>query len=228
VVTERARDANDRAELAFNRATEAVKHGEDLEAEAAVLRTRTEREIDARIELEKGLLWDGPRDRLLYSKRDLFNKTLKQFAGQRFRMSICRPDLGQEMFFNNSEIGLAAQALRVLLTENKWVPSEWPNWPPMPLMIEGCSGVGIRVDVSSNALEKTRETARELRSIIGKALSQKVFPSEGIAPPLWGIAKFKDSFPPDEIEIHVGKHPVVPGDSSKTVRDTDLKGSRQK
>lgn len=60
-----ARDADNRAETAFMQATKAVKHGEELEAEAAILRARTEREIDARLALERQLVKQELRSNVL-------------------------------------------------------------------------------------------------------------------------------------------------------------------
>jgi hypothetical protein len=208
LVREKAGNADERATTASSDAAKASNHEEKLEA-------RTEREIDARLKLEKDLLWEGPRYRLLYSERALFNEHLKRFAGQRFKVSVCILERGMSP---GNEVDLTALAMRLLLAGAGWVPSGWPGLPPFDLMIPDCSGApGISVGFLEGAPEETRAAAVELRSTIKTVLKQNPYVS-GIVNS-WGIAKSNGAFPKDEIEVHVGVHPILRGDPLMAVAE---------
>src|SRR5579872_2499865 len=77
IVQTEASEANTRAASAIERATDAD--------------ARTLGEIDARLALEKRVLWEGPRDVLIRASKDRLSKAILRFRGQLFINSICWP-----------------------------------------------------------------------------------------------------------------------------------------
>jgi hypothetical protein len=202
----RATTASDKATKAQDRADKASKHEEDLEIQ-------TKREIDARLALEKDVLWRGPRDVLIRASKGVLRKQVHRFAGQRFRMSVCTPEqpTGSEEY---SEPETTQEALRLVLSEIGWHNDRWPaNAPEFPpvtvLTVFACNQVpGIYTGFTANASESTRTAARALQEALNVVLNQKV----GLGPfQTIAISRSRDPLHEDEIDIEVDPHPSVAG-----------------
>jgi hypothetical protein len=181
------------------------------DAEESALRRQVKSEIDARLKLEKEFLWEGPRDVLIRSSQDMFKIALERFSGQKFKMSICTPDMpGPHVIVPFDETARAAQAMRIVLYKCGWNVMPWPSLPSpfIPLTTNACGSNGIFVAVKRNAPESTRAAGRALQELINKALSQEVEFGRGTTP---ALSQHADSLPDDEIDIDVGGHPVLQG-----------------
>jgi hypothetical protein len=187
--------------------------------EAAIADAHTLREIDERVALERDFLWHGSRDVLIRLNEARITKALRKFNVQRFKMSICWPDIasgdsGTPFPPVNGEVMLTQQAIRLALSKAGWRVVEHPYFiGPMPITIP-CSGSGIWVAVRNNVPNETRGAAITLQSAINRALRQNM--PFGVMPHD-GIDRIGIAFPTDGIEIHVGLHPVVPGNPESTV-----------
>lgn len=204
-------------EIADDRAKTAITHGEELEKEEDTLRKRTEREIDARLALEKDLLFRGPRDVLIRSTGDLIPNAVRRFRGQRFKTSICWPELGssERMPFPpvNNELMLTENAVRIALSRAGWLvipsPKQSLQWVDgLPIVFPNCSGPGVFPAFGANAPSETRRAAEALQLVLNKALRQ-TWPFGGV--PTLVMDGPRKGFPPEGIEIHIGIHPVLPG-----------------
>jgi len=114
--------------------------------------------------LEERILELGPRDLLLYGKREeAFMYGLRQFKGQKVQVRIC--------IFNNNEVRGTAERLTALFKLAEWKVSPWsPDWgennclmPPESL----ATGFGIWVGTPSaipNAVTQGR--ARKLLELL--------------------------------------------------------------
>jgi hypothetical protein len=211
LVRQKAARADDRATSASDEAKNASRHEEELE-------TRTEFEIDARLNLEKKFIWQGPRDIPIYAAQKLITDRLKTFAPQSFRISVCAADLNHEAWGALSEIGRTGIAIFQVLSRTGWTPARWrtiqPNLPPIfPFVMDGCSGpAGISVAIRPDATKNTRRAALTLQSVIESVLTQKPpFPVDSKLSS-WGIELTKGEFSVDDIAIQFGPHPNAPGD----------------
>jgi len=174
--------------------------------EAATANARTLREIVARQELEKELLWQGPRDVLIRTAQLDFVGQLAAYRRQRFRFSDCQADMPVGPI-NSGEIAGTALALAVELDISGWrgIPSQAGLPASIPRLILNCSANGVGVYVSPQAPRRTRDAAIALDTILVKVLS------EHIAPHVISTAQFPriGELPPvanDVIEILIGRH----------------------
>jgi hypothetical protein len=211
-------DAERQASIADERAITAIRHGEELEKEEDALRTRTEREIDARVALEKDTLWRGPRDVLIRASGDRIPAAVRRFAGQLFMTSICWPavDSSDRTPFPpaNNELLLTAQAIRNALVKAGWIIIRSPQWLDWPTPVPNCTGPGVWTVTRANAPPETRRAAEAVQSAVNRVL-QQILPFGG--EPTWGIDAIGNVFPREGIEVHIGTHPVLPGNPELTV-----------
>jgi hypothetical protein len=192
--------------------------------EVQALRTITQRETDARLALEKRVLWAGPRDVLIHASEDVFKQRLERFSRQKFKISMCEPGLASEprVVSGIDEPSLALQATVIALEKAGWQLTDWPA-PGMtlsrfvPFTIRACLGPGLLVGIRGGASESTRNAACALQGTINDVLTQAV-PS-GIST-CWSntfaLSQHPEMLPEDEIDVEVGPHPVIPGDPWKT------------
>ncbi len=166
--------------------------------------------------LEQQFISEGPRERPILAAQELLKKKLGQFAGQKFRQSMCRGDIPLAPIVNlgNIEIFRAANALRVALVRAGWivVASPGQRLPMDPLLEDNCSFVGISAIVRPDAPYRTRQAAPAFVPVIGEILSQGfAVPSRGKTTlPSSGVSG--DSFSldgSDVIDIHIGVHPLI-------------------
>jgi len=157
--------------------------------------------------LEERILELGPRDLLLYGKREeAFMNGLRQFKGQKVQVRIC--------IFNNNEVRDTAERLTALFKLAEWKVSPWsPDWgesnclmPPESL----ATGFGIWVGTPSavpNAVTQGRakKLLELLQSIPLLAKLHKVRPDTGrLGPSRTTIEGRYDD--PDSIVIVVLSH----------------------
>lgn len=138
-----------------NQAAESNKAAGDANKEAAQLRLRAE-------ELEEQIMEQGPRDLLLYGKRDeKFVNAIRPFAGQKVQVRLC--------FFNSQEARRTGERLSVLLKSAGWnVSPHSPDWgegncafaPKPNVPIVGGLWVG------TPSLHPTAETKRRARGLV--------------------------------------------------------------
>jgi hypothetical protein len=142
---EKAGDANERAAKA--------------QLEAARLRIEAD-------ELQQKVLNQGPRDLLLYGKREEdFMNAIRQFKGQKVQVRRC--------IFNNNEVQDTAERITVLFENAEWIVSPYsPDWGESNCMFVGPnepapSGIWIGTP-NPSPTARTRDRANELAQIFGK------------------------------------------------------------
>lgn len=145
-IEERAANAEQKAEEANDRATANEK-------EAAQLRLKAE-------ELEEQILEQGPRDLLLYGKREeSFTNSIRQFKGQKVQGRIC--------VFGNNEVRDTAERLTALFKKAEWdVSPHSPKWGESNCMLVGPnepipSGIWVGTP-NPRPTPRVRERAKEL------------------------------------------------------------------
>jgi hypothetical protein len=171
---------------------------------AADAEANTLREINARIALERDVVWEGPRDVLLTLAQGMFNKRLRHSPRQRFRTWVCEGQLNVPNDIMRSTIGLGS-----VLSQAGWreVQSS-PMLPAIgPFIRRACFGQGVFVNVRTNAPPETRRAALDLARLLHDVLREHRAVSVGrsdIEPP--------DQLPEDVIEVWVGAHEARPFD----------------
>lgn len=123
------------------------------EKEAAQLRLKAE-------ELEEQILEQGPRDLLLYGKREeSFTNSIRQFKGQKVQVRIC--------VFGNNEVRDTAERLTALFKKAEWdVSPHSPKWGESNCMLVGPnepipSGIWVGTP-NPRPTPRVRERAKEL------------------------------------------------------------------
>src|SRR4029077_14489290 len=128
---------------------------------------RADREADARLELERQFVWEGPRDVPLLAVQNTFDAKLRGFIGQRFRDSECFGDASNGNL-GTTEVTIAENALMRVLSHAGWI--ELPSAPTtpafFPLILPNCSANSIVVSVRSEAPLQTRRAARALSALL--------------------------------------------------------------
>jgi hypothetical protein len=117
-------------------------------------------------ELEEQLLEQGPRNLLLYGKReDNFVNYIRQFKGQKVQVRIC--------LFGNNEVRDTAERLTVLFKNAEWIVSPHsPNWGESNCLLVGPneptpSGIWVGTP-NSRPTSETQERAKELVRFLGQ------------------------------------------------------------
>jgi hypothetical protein len=129
------------------------------ESETAQLRVRAE-------ELEEQILDQGPRDLLLYGKREEnFTNSIRQFNGQKVQVRRCE--------FNNNEARDTAERLTVFFKNAEWIVSpNSPDWGESNCLFVGPNEpipTGIWVGTpNSRPTPRTQERAKELARLLGQ------------------------------------------------------------
>lgn len=189
----KAVDADTRATTAADDAAKASTHEEQLEM-------RTEREIEARLALEKQLVLQGPRTVLLYGRRrtELVNE-LKVFAGQKVEVRTCDVSMNQYNI-DHDAMGVALLLSGVLGTTRGIEHAGWNA--SFPIVRSGCNGVGIMVSVLPAASGSTKEAAKALVSALARVPLVT-------SPAVFDISETGEPFPPDvnTVVITVFSHP---------------------
>jgi hypothetical protein len=168
--------------------------------ESQSLRVQTEQEIEKRINLEKIVVWEGPRYMPILWAEKQFRKELSAFPGQRFRVSVCTMDFSPPSGdLRQTEIGQTWEAIEFVLHQAKWELAggrlEW--------MENNCLSTSIAVRTPKEATKSTCDAALALQSALTVALSDLAFVyCDG--------TQWKPDPGPDVIEIHIGKHPSRP------------------
>jgi len=168
---------------------------------------RANREGAARLELQKELLWQGPRDVLIRSAQLDFVVPLATYRGQRFRLSDCELDVPVGPAANSGDITGTALALATELDIARWqgVPSQAGIPAYIPRMILGCSANGVGVFVSPRATPRTRDAATALDTILVKVLSEHITPRV-LSTDLIPRARELPPAANDVVEILIGRH----------------------
>lgn len=170
--------------------------------EAAQADARARSEIDARLTLEKDVLWKGPRDVLLSAAQSRFDNRLRRFGAQRFRNSVCAlmiPGGGIA-----DETAGTENTLGSVLRHAGWTEvSSYPNVPAaIPLTLFNCVAHGITVNERPGRPETTGRAARALSLILNGILSEWRRPGVGVI----GPTAQQSQLPADVVEIMVGVH----------------------
>jgi hypothetical protein len=146
------------AESNFSRASAASRDELNAKAsrneiEAAQLRLKAE-------ELEEQILEQGPRDLLLYGKREeSFTNSIRQFKGQKVQVRRC--------VFGNNEVRDTAERLTALFKNTEWIVSpDSPDWGESNCLLVGPneptpSGIWVGTP-NPRPTPRTRERAKEL------------------------------------------------------------------
>lgn len=182
----------------------AMEHSAQLQKDAEGLKKQVEDERLARARLQERLVWQGPREILIWGARDLFAKRLKPFGKQVATTSICGP----QAFVGGlpGEINFAENALSRVLIRAGWKVDPFP----FPVILTNCASETVFLGVRPDAPQETRDAAIELQSILNEVLLQNIgLPSH--TPPPIGTGHW-DGEPTvaDVISIRVGRHPLYP------------------
>jgi hypothetical protein len=117
-------------------------------------------------ELEEQLLEQGPRNLLVYGKReDNFVNSIRQFKGQNVQVRIC--------IFGNTEVRDTAERLTVLFRNAEWTVSPHsPNWGESNCLFVGPnesipSGIWVGTP-NSRPTSEAQERAKELVRFLGQ------------------------------------------------------------
>jgi hypothetical protein len=150
---------NSQAAESNKKAGEANERAAKATLDAAQLRVRAE-------ELEEQILEQGPRDLLLYGKREeSFTNYLRTFNGQKIQVRIC--------VFGNNEVRDTAERLTVLFDKAEWVVSPHsPNWGESNCLLVGPNepipfGIWVGTPNPRPTL-RTHERAKELVRFLGQ------------------------------------------------------------
>jgi len=141
--------------------------------EANDLRRRIEREIDARLAIEKRLMAMGPRSTLLYgSSREKFVGHLLAFAGQKAELRIC--DLIPKNLFRPRASDETMQLAMIL----QYVLSHDAKWSVSQLADDNCNGGGVMLSVSHSAPQNTLDAVKALIEALNELPILTIGPAE--------------------------------------------------
>jgi hypothetical protein len=177
---------------------------------------RFKHEIDARLILEKELLWRGSRDILVNAGRDLFKKQLREFSGQLAYAVVCG---SQFLSRGDQEITATAGTLNSVLLEAGWNVDLGDPLVHPPIIDGGCPIIGeaVTVIIRQDASKRTRDAATKLLVVIDEVLWQGAplveYPSKYFTvTPLGSTGQWQPTrvLRPDAIEIAVRMHPMRP------------------
>jgi len=136
-----------------NQAAKSNERAAQASLEAAQLRIRAD-------ELEEELLEQGPRNLLLYGKREeKFMNSIRQFKGQKVQIRLC--------VFGNNEVRETAERLTVLFKSAGWIVSPHsPSWGESNCLFVGPneptpSGIWVGTP-STHPAQATKERAKEV------------------------------------------------------------------
>ncbi len=193
------------------------------DAKALSAAEKTKREIDARLALEKKVLWYGPRYEVIHFHGAEFKRRLGGYRGQKFRISTCDPSpfaLPQPY----GELSMTGIAIRSVLTDAGWTNDDWPaNAPNKPrepmLMLMACNDQpGVYTGLNSAATKPILEAEQSLQRVLNDVLQQSL-QSPG---PFFTIGSdpttmhSREPLRMDEIDVEVDIHPAVTGDPRRT------------
>jgi len=166
-----ARDANNRAVAASDKATKAQDRADKASAHEEELETRTEREINARLALEKLTTWEGPRYLPIRLAEGRFTSELRGFAGQHFAISVCTRDMDQTQGdMRETEIGTVWEAMEFVLHQARWELAGGR----LEYLRDNCLSSRITVRVAKEAPKRACDAALALQRVINEALSDNV------------------------------------------------------
>lgn len=154
-------------------------------------------EIDARVTLEKKLLFQGPRVELLFSTRVDVGGIAKQFAPQKIEFRINPSGIADPN--ERSEMLSFFQSLNFLI-------GQVGGW--LVTVKSGDNGWGLTLVVNRNAPPKTKDAARALASALADAgftdMQRRRLELREVQE---GTNVDKEHLPTDLILLYVGKHP---------------------
>lgn len=145
-----------------NQAATSNEHAAEASRDAAQLQVKAD-------ELEEQILEQGPRNLLLYGKREQqFVKSIRQFKGQKVQVRKC--------LFNNNEVRDTAERLTDLFKSAGWdVSAHSPDWGESNCMMLGPNEripTGIWVGTpNSHPTSETQERAGNLVKVLGQVPS---------------------------------------------------------
>ncbi len=176
-----------------------------LKTTAETARKQAEDEAAARIKVEKRLIWQGPRDGLLYGAQDLFNERLKPFTGQTVATEVCGPQAFDQGGMPG-EAMLAENALSRVLIHAGWKV----DLLRFPTIIPGCAAETIFLGVRPDAPQRTRDAAVELQTILNEVLLQNNDGPSRTPPPAGSGHWDGEPSAANIISITIGRHPLYP------------------
>jgi hypothetical protein len=141
-------------------ASDAIQRAERADA-------RTLREIDARLELQSRLVWEGPRDIQIIGARARFKKYLTEFRTQPINILVC----GQQLLvLGDQEITQSEGALSLVLKESGWEVKPFND----ASIVRQCGTIGeqIEVLVDSDAPTRTKDAATMFVAVLDTAILQ--------------------------------------------------------